>query len=404
MGSDRQNDAHRDDPTAVAGRDHRTIDRYRLLRLIGSGSMSSVYAGYDAAGLRPVAIKLLADHLAADKLFFNRFYREARLSVALDDLRIVRGYSFGYDPAADKHYLVMEYVDGPDAMAQLNEHGPLPVASAVRIGIAIGRALAALHAADLVHRDVKPDNILLGRDGSVKLADLGLAKRRTGDLELTTANQGVGTPHYMPYEQSANAEFVDGRSDLFALGATIYHLLTGRLPFPGETHEELVRQKACGEYVPAREYRPDLPPVLDLILTKALARDPRNRFADLGKWTAALIATRLHEREFEVRANGIVSAREAHPAARTRADLQMIPFERPIEIVGERPSKSGAPPAVLSPTPPAWHFGWPVILSAVVAAVLAFASLQAAFWPEAPHVEPCDTAGSPDGASPGETQ
>jgi len=399
-----------DEPSAEASANVlRSITSYRLLRRIGDGAMSSVYLAYDIAALRTVAVKLLADHLAGDKLFVNRFYREARLSVAMRHPHIVRGYEFGYDEASDKHFLVLEYVDGPDAMAHLQANGPLSIAAAVKIGISIGQALQAMHSNDLVHRDVKPENILLGPDGSAKLADLGLAKRRVGDMELTTIHQGVGTPHYMPYEQSANAEFVDGRSDLFALGATIYHLLTGRLPFPGDTQEEIVRQKALGSYLPAREFRRDLPPVLDVILSRALARDPNARFANLFEWVAALKATRLGDSLKEPSAcrDGFGRAPEVASVARTRADLELA---KPV------PHSECAPPCDAPPVDATFvprsndsgarsYFGWPVIVTAVVAAVLCFAGLRGAIWTEQPtHLQDADCAKTPDAVPLPETQ
>ena len=203
-------------PQAVAG--------YRLLRQIGEGGMSAVFQSYDVAAGRPVAVKLLSDHLAAQPEFVGRFYREARLSRVLEHPHIVRGFTSGFDPFANKHYLVLEYIDGPTALARL---GRLSVGAVVRIGIDAARAPEFLHDRGYVHRDVKPDNILLDPDGGAKLADLGLAKRLTDDSHLTAVHQGVGTTYYMPYEQAVNANLVDGRSDLFALGATLYHLLAG---------------------------------------------------------------------------------------------------------------------------------------------------------------------------------
>ena len=271
----------------------RAVGGYRLLRRIGEGAMSSVYLGYDPAGLRPIAIKLLAEHLSPHKQFVNRFYREARMSRLLSHPHLIHGYAYGYDQDAGQHYIILEHVDGPNALTLLERHGPLPVGLVVRVGIEIGRALGHLHAQNFVHRDVKPDNILVAPDGTAKLGDLGLAKRLTGDDELTTTNQGVGTPHYMPYEQAVNGDLVDGRSDLFALGATLYHLLTGAVPFRGDTHEEIVREKAQDAHPPAREHRAEVPSELDRILARSLARDPRARYQTAAEFVAALEGTRL---------------------------------------------------------------------------------------------------------------
>ncbi|HEV3383347.1 MAG TPA: serine/threonine-protein kinase, partial [Gemmata sp.] len=199
--------------------DLRTVAGYRLLRLIGSGGMSTVFLSYDVSAGCPVAVKLLADHLCHSREFVSRFYREAHLSRLLSNPFLVRGFSAGYDPTVAKHYLILEYVDGPTAQTALNRLGRFPVGMAVKIGLDIAQALSFLHTRHYIHRDVKPDNILFHPSGTAKLADLGLAKRLNDDAHLTAVSQGVGTSYYMSYEQSVNANFVDGRSDIFALGA-----------------------------------------------------------------------------------------------------------------------------------------------------------------------------------------
>ncbi len=252
-----------------------TVGRYRLLRLIGVGGMSEVYLGYDPADGSSVAVKVLAAHLSREKQFVNRFYREARLSRELTHPSLIRGFTFGFDPETDKHYLAMEYVDGPTAKAVLDAVGPWPVATAVRAASEVAAALDYLHARQLVHRDVKPENILLTRDGPAKLADLGLAKRLSGDSQLTAANQGVGTPSYMPHEQAANAALVDARSDVFALGATLLHLLTGEVP------------PAAADAFAGHS---NVSPAVELVLRRMLARNPRDRYPSAVEATAALAA------------------------------------------------------------------------------------------------------------------
>lgn len=252
-----------------------TVGRYRLLRRLGVGGMSEVYLAHDPADHSAVAVKVLAAHLSCDKQFVNRFYREARLSRELSHPSLIRGYAFGFDPDADKHYLAMEYVDGATAKAVLDAVGPWPARAAVRAVCEVAAALDYLHARQLVHRDVKPENILLTRTGPAKLADLGLAKRLSGDSQLTTANQGVGTPSYMPHEQAANAALVDARSDVFALGATLLHLLTGRVP-PADPD--------------AFADHPNLPPAVVPVLRRMLARNPRDRHPSSREAAAALTA------------------------------------------------------------------------------------------------------------------
>ena len=216
----------------------RDVAGYRLLRCVGEGGMSRVFLSYDVAAGATVAVKLLADHLAHSREFVGRFYREAQLSRLLIHRNLVRGVGAGYDPVAAKHYLILEYIDGPTAQAILARESRFPIGVAVQVGIDIAHALAFLHSRQYVHRDIKPDNILLHPEGVAKLADLGLAKRLNDDPQITSTQHGVGTSYYMAYEQALNADLVDGRSDIFALGATLYHLLTGHVPFPGTTHED----------------------------------------------------------------------------------------------------------------------------------------------------------------------
>lgn len=357
---------------------HRTIGVYRILRLLGEGAMSRVYLGYDPRYLRHVAVKILAEHLAGDKAFVNRFYREARMSRALTHPSLVRGLAYGFDAAAIRHYLILEYVDGPNALSVMDQTGPLSVGAVVRIGTEMARVLGYMHAQGFVHRDVKPDNVLLGPGGTVKLGDLGLAKRMTGDLDLTTTTQGVGTPHYMPYEQSVNGDLVDGRSDLFALGATLYHLLTGQVPFRGETHEEIVREKAQNAYLPVREFRPDVPPVVDVILSRMLACDPRARFQTAEELIQALTETELVGdltawiRVSDDGAGEVVQSDEA----RTRADLPLtMPSETPppMRPVAPTPSSEALPPV------PKRRFLWSAIGLGFVGLVVGLSLLRTVF-------------------------
>jgi serine/threonine-protein kinase len=283
--------------------------------------MSTVFLSYDVSGGFQVAVKLLADHLANSREFVSRFYREARLCRLLAHPNLVRGLAAGYDQSAAKHYLILEYIDGPTAHTAMTRLGRFPVGVAVQIGIDIARALAFLHSRQYVHRDVKPDNILLHPDGIAKLADLGLAKRLNDDPQLTSTSHGVGTSYYMSYEQALNANLVDGRSDIFALGATLYHLLTGEVPFPGTTHEEIVRGKEGETFRPLRELNPDVPPVLADIISATLARDPRARTQSAAELAAALHATQLATRIPAYSQSDGNPGPGSGPEGTTRADL-----------------------------------------------------------------------------------
>jgi serine/threonine protein kinase len=304
----------------------RRVGPYRLLRRVAAGGMSSVYQAYDDESRQTVAVKLLADPLSSKPEFVRRFRREARLTQLLRHPNIVRGLSSGYDRLAGKHYLGLEYVAGPTAAAAVRPIGRLPVGIVARIGIDIASALAYIHRVHFVHRDVKPENILFDPAGSAKLADFGLVKKINGTSDLTASNQGVGTPYYMPHEQAQNSSIVDGRSDIFSLGATLYHLASGELPFPGETQEMIEEGKKTGTFRPARSVHSDIPVAMDLILTRMLSRDVRHRFQQAAEVVAELTATGLaaSPEEFAVFIESGQAPSESTPAdtlAATRPDL-----------------------------------------------------------------------------------
>ncbi len=272
-----------------ADRPPQAVGGVHLLRRIGDGAMSAVFLGYDTAHGRHVAVKLLADHLATDPDAVRRFTREARLSRSLVHPSLVRGLGGGLDAASGVHFLTLEFVDGPSALTRLLRGGPLPLPAVARLAADVGAALRHLHGRSLIHRDVKPDNILLAPDGSAKLADLGLARRVRPDrpAEPDTPS-AAGTPHYMPPEQVIDCDRVDPRSDLYALGATLYHLLTGVVPFDGGSQDELLRQKLGGRYPLASGVRPELPGSVDLLLGKLLDPDPAARYHTAGDFLAAV--------------------------------------------------------------------------------------------------------------------
>ena len=262
---------------------------FRLLKKLGEGGMGTVYKARQVSMDRDVALKVLPKNLAKDKDFVERFYREARSSAKLDHPNIVRGIAVGEEKGF--HYFAMEFVDGDTCEKLLAEQGKLKVGDAVKIAIDIAQALDHAHTKGMVHRDIKPDNILITRDGTVKLADLGLAKETDENSSLTQTGSGFGTPYYMPPEQARNAKYVDNRSDIYALGATLYHLLTGKLPFEGETAIEILTAKEEGQHAPARRSNAEIPELLDLVIDKMMARDSKDRYQTAAELIAALEKT-----------------------------------------------------------------------------------------------------------------
>ena len=309
--------------------DLRQIGNYRILRRLGEGGMSSVFLGYQEGDPQPVAIKVLPDHLASNQAAIDRFYREAKSGALLNHPNIVRNLSIGQDQATWKHYLVMEFVDGSSALELMQRHGRLAVGDAVHIILDVARALEHAHSRNIVHRDIKPDNILITQSGVAKLSDLGLAKRTDEASHLTAARQGFGTPYYMPYEQAMNAKYADGRSDIYALGATLYHLVAGEVPFPGSSHVEIVEKKDQGDFPPARSHNPKVPAALDVILSHMMAREPADRYqtvseliVDLERSNLAAGVPSFIDPDLAMQ-DPLVRQRLTAPAQPTAPDMQM---------------------------------------------------------------------------------
>jgi serine/threonine protein kinase len=209
---------------------------FEIIGKLGQGGMGAVFKARQKSLDRIVALKVLPPEIAKDKQFIERFQREARASAKLNHPNIVQGIDVGNDPATGLWYFAMEFIEGPSLRKILDEQKSIPEARVLEIARAIGRALEAVDSHKMVHRDIKPDNILIAPDGEPKLADLGLAKQLNDDISLTQSGQAVGTPYYMAPEQAqGKSSECDIRTDIYALGATLFHLITGRPPFDGET-------------------------------------------------------------------------------------------------------------------------------------------------------------------------
>jgi serine/threonine protein kinase len=256
-----------------------SLGDFRVLRKLGSGGMGTVYLAYQVTRQRHVALKVLSADLAAKPSSIQRFRREAETTAYLDHPGIVRCLGIGEHHGF--HYFVMEYADGLTAAEVLERRGgPLAVPDALHLILRTAEALRHAHGKGIVHRDVKPANIMITRDRQVKLADLGLAKPLDGEGTLTDSSTGVGTPYYMPLEQFRNARRADPRCDIYALGGVLYQFLTGRLPFHGDNLVDLVEAKRRGRFTPARRLNDAVPIQLDRVLVKMLARDPERRYPD----------------------------------------------------------------------------------------------------------------------------
>ncbi len=263
-------------PTQILGKNLKQLGEFKLGKKLGEGAMGAVYKAQQPSFDRIVALKVLFPHVASNPKLVARLRREAEVMFELDHPNIVR--SFAIDEAAGFHYVAMEYVSGQSMQKWLTQLGRIPVADAVRITLDCAKALAYAHRLNMVHRDVKPDNILLTKTGFVKVADLGMVKIDDEEMSLTQTGHAVGTPWFMPLEQARNAKVIDGRSDIYALGCTLYAFLTGRPPFVGRTIVDVIQAKEVGSFTPARQFNSDVPERLDLILIKMTAKLPKNRY------------------------------------------------------------------------------------------------------------------------------
>ena len=252
------------------------IEGYRLVQKIGRGAMGTVYKAIHKGLHRVVAIKILRRDLAADKTQIERLRREAKLLADLDHPNIVRAFDAGESNGFP--YLVMEYVEGETLRDRIAHKGPLDDEEALRITRALADALEKARRMGIVHRDVKPGNILIGRGGTPKLMDLGLAKGPI-DAGLTQHGATVGTPQFMSPEQAESPDKADTRSDIYSLGATLYAMVTGRPPFEGSTLAEIITKVMSQQPVPPRVRNPDISPEVSHLIERMMLKDASLRYA-----------------------------------------------------------------------------------------------------------------------------
>lgn len=264
------------------------ISGYKLTEKLGEGSMGEVYKAVQMSMDRTVALKTIHTNFVDRENFVERFKREARIVASLNHPNILIGYDFGEGEGL--YYFVMEYVDGETLKERLKREGPLDIDEAIDMLLQMARALEHAHKHDLIHRDVKPDNIMITGDGIAKLCDLGLAKGTSAGQsnELTKTGQTLGTPYYMSPEQVEGAKHVDIRTDIYGLGTTFYHALTGEVPYDGESMGEIMKQHMKGTYKPPSEIREDIPGDLEKVIGTMMARDLEDRYESPEELTADL--------------------------------------------------------------------------------------------------------------------
>ncbi len=256
---------------------NRVVGGYRLKAYLGSGNSGDVYHAISPRG-HNVAIKLLSPKLASDEVRLQRFYRGAKIAIQTSHRNLLEGHEVNSDNG--QHFLVTELVQGDNLAWLIQKHGPIPESHALQMAIEAASALHAIHQLNTVHRDVKPSNLLLGRDGHIKLADLGFAKFQEPAEEMhdvTKAGKALGTCQYIPPEQFSNAREVDPRADLYSLGVTLFVMLTGKMPFNQANPLEVLMDKAINRFPTARQMNPAVSDATSRLVSWMMQADPNNR-------------------------------------------------------------------------------------------------------------------------------
>ncbi|MCW3039324.1 MAG: serine/threonine protein kinase, partial [Solirubrobacterales bacterium] len=265
------------------------VDRYELGERLGVGGMSTVQLALDRRLERYVAVKLLAEHLADDPQFVSRFRREALAAARLVHPNVVQVFDFGLDEVSGRHYIVMEVVRGRSGAELLREEGRLVVKEAVDLVIQACAGLAYAHRNGVVHRDVKPGNLLRSDEGVVKLADFGIAKALSAEeSSITQVGSVLGTASYLAPEQ-ARGEDAGPQADLYALGVVAYQMLSGRLPYEAASLTELALKQQREAPAFLHELDPDIPEELSLAVDRALALDAADRFPNAEAMGRAIV-------------------------------------------------------------------------------------------------------------------
>jgi serine/threonine-protein kinase len=272
-------------------------DRYTILERIGGGGMAEVYRAHDKLLDRSVAVKMLRSQFTNDDEFVTRFRQEAQAAAKLSHPNIVNIYDVGRD--GDYYYIIMEYISGQTLKELINSQGKLSVDMAMRIALEIAEALEHAHQNNIVHCDIKPHNILMTKAGRIKVTDFGIARAVTS-ATMTQTGTVLGSVHYFSPEQ-AKGSAVSAKSDIYSLGVVLYEMLTGRVPFDGETPISIALKHIQEEPQPPREINESIPPLLEATILKAMSKDAMTRFSDISAMIVDLKLSANYLRDDETR-------------------------------------------------------------------------------------------------------
>jgi len=341
-------------------------ERYELGHQLGSGGMATVYLAYDTVLDREVAVKVLSDRFAEDPAFVERFRREASAAAGLNHPNIVAVYDRG--EAEGTYFIVMEYLSGPDLKKVIRDGGALEPAVAVDNALQILSALSAAHAAGIVHRDIKPQNVMVGEDGRLRVADFGIA-RANADQQMTEAGSVIGTAQYLSPEQ-AQGEDTTAASDTYAVGIVLYEMLTGRVPFDGDRPVTVAMKQINEPPIPPRVFESGISQELDAVVMKALSKRPEDRFETAEDFTAALLDVRAGMSGGNQSTLILTAPTAVAGAVAATGETQAMPANGG----GARGGGKGRPPKKSNNRPAVWGLVAVLIAALVVALALALTS------------------------------
>jgi len=329
--------------------EHKMVGKYEILAKLGEGGMGSVYLARDVENNTRVALKVLPPKLAENHDYLMRFHREAKSVLALHHENIAAGIDVGFEDGY--HYFAMEYIDGPTLYDLLRQEKTMPEPQALAVALQISQALEHAARREIVHRDIKPENIMLHNEQTAKLVDLGLARSYHDEsVRLTQSGMAIGTPHYISPEQARGEHDVDTRSDIYSLGATIYHAVTGRVPFDGAT-AAVIMTKHLNEQLPwPSDVNPEVSEATSILISRMLAKEPADRYqnpAELSDDIRKVLRGESPSRQLLPVGRSHISSKRIKEAAKKAARLRQERRQRRLEETGshkpiERPKTQTA--------------------------------------------------------------